>query len=87
MKKQLLRSIKAYLRTALLQSRTALGISQEEMARHLLMSSRAYASLESGKSCCSLITVLLFLTCCYTDRQAFIDGLLKIFDSVELESS
>lgn len=87
MKQQLLKNLKDYLRTALLQNRAALDISQEEMAHRLLMSSRAFANLESGHSCCSLITMLLFLTRCCTDRRAFIDGLMLILDAAELESS
>ncbi|MGI6028070.1 MAG: hypothetical protein ACOX81_09510 [Candidatus Heteroscillospira sp.] len=54
------------------------------MAYRLLMSSRAYASLESGKSCCSLITVLLYLSRCCLDKQAFIEGLLDIFSDSEI---
>ena len=87
MKQQLLKNLKNYLRTALLQRRAALNISQEEMAHRLLMSSRAYASLESGHSCCSLITMLLFLTRCCADRHAFIDGLFMILDADKLEKT
>lgn len=87
MKQKLLKSIKDYLRTAMLQGRADMGISQEEMAHRLLMSSRAYANLENGRSCCSLITMLLFLTRCCADRRAVIEGLLLILDADELENS
>lgn len=78
MKEQLYRTLKAYLRSEFLKNRAALKISQEEMAHRLLMSARAYAALESGKSCCSLTTAVLFLSRCCLDRQAFLDGLLRI---------
>ena len=83
MKKNFYKAMKAYLRKELLLCRAALKISQEEMAHRLLISVRAYASLEAGKSCCSLITVALFLRRCCPDRCAFIDGLLAIFEPAE----
>ncbi len=87
MKKQLRKSLKAYLRTELLMCRAKLNISQEEMAHRLLMSTRAYVALESGKSCCSLITTLLFFSRCCFDRRAFLSGLLTIFDSADPDAA
>lgn len=87
MKKQLYKDLKAYLRSELLKNRAVLHISQEEMAHRLLMSARAYAALESGKSCCSLLTTALFLRRCCLDRMAFLEGLLNIFDTFEVESA
>ena len=84
-KKQLKRKLKDYLRIALLQERDILSISQEEMATRLLMSPRAYANLESGRSCCSFITMLLFLTRCCVDRIAFIDGLMRILEVTDFQ--
>ena len=77
--------MKAYLRSQLLTTRECLQISQAEMAHRLLMSVRAYVALESGQSCCSLITVLLFLSRCCSDRENFIEGLLRIFEVPETE--
>ena len=42
------------------------------------MSTRGYVALESDKSCCSLITVLLFLDRCCPDRSAFLAGLSNV---------
>lgn len=86
MKKKLYNDLKVYFRGELLKCRAALNIPQEEMAHRLLMSTRAYAALESGKSCCSLITAVLFLSRCCLDRTAFLDGLFHILESSEWET-
>lgn len=83
MKQKLYKDLKAYLRAELLTCRAKLNISQEEMAYRLLMSTRAYAALESGKSCCSLITAALFLSRCCTNRSAFMEGLFNIFEAAD----
>lgn len=81
MKQKLYKDLKAYLRAELLTCRAELNISQEEMAHRLLMSTRGYAALESGKSCCSLITAVLFLSRCCTNRPAFLEGMIKVLDA------
>lgn len=83
MKKLFLKEIKAYLRTSILRTRAALGITQEEMAHRLLLSTRAYAKLEAGGACCSLTTALIFLSRCCPDRKSFLDGLLDLLDSFD----
>ena len=62
MKKSFCKLIKDYLRVSFLQTRDALHLTQEQMADRLLMSTRAYAKLEAGHSCCSLFTALIFLS-------------------------
>lgn len=81
MRKELYKGLKAYLREEFLKCRHTLNIPQEEMAHRLLMSTRAYVSLEGGKFCCNLVTVSLFLSRCCTDRVAFLDGLLRTLES------
>ncbi len=83
MKQKLYKELKAYLRAELLTCRAGLNISQEEMAHRLLMSTRGYVALESGKSCCSLITASLFLTRCCPDRSAFLEGLFNVFETLD----
>ena len=78
MKKFYLEQIKKYCREAFLKTRDEMCITQEEMAHLLMMSTRAYVSLESGKSCCSLCTFIRFLKCCPIDSDSFICGLLEI---------
>lgn len=83
MKKSFRKLIKDYLRVSFLQTRDALHLTQEQMAARLLMSTRAYAKLETGHSCCSLFTALIFLSRRCTDRRAFLEGLFKLLDSFD----
>lgn len=86
MRKKLYNDLKVYFRGELLRCRAALNITQEEMAHRLLLSTRAYSDLESGKSCCSLLTAVLFLSRCCPDRTAFLDGLFNILESSEYKT-
>lgn len=83
MRNQLYLALKHFMRCELLKSRTALNFSQESMAHTLSMSTRAYTDLESGKTCCGLITFLLFLRHCCADQQAFLNKLFDLLDSFE----
>ncbi len=83
MKNSFRKLIKDYLRVSFLQTRGALHLTQEQMAARLLMSTRAYAKLEAGHSCCSLATILIFLSRCCPDRSAFLDGLFDLLDSFD----
>ena len=78
MKKLYLERIKKYCRETLLKTRDEMNITQEEMAHLLRMSTRAYVSLESGKSCCSLCTLIIFLKHCHIDSVSFVHGLLEM---------
>lgn len=64
MRKQFLAAFKAYFRAELLKTRNALGLTQEEMAHRLHVSTRAYTALEGGRSCCGLVTFLIYLCRC-----------------------
>lgn len=79
MRKSFRKQIKDYLRVSFLQTRGSLHLTQEQMAARLLMSTRAYAKPEAGRTCCSLI----FLSRCCTDRRAFLEGLLDLLDSFD----
>ena len=83
MKNSFRKLIKDYLRVSFLQTRGALHLTQEQMAARLLMSTRVYAKLEAGHSCCSLATILIFLSRCCPDRRAFLDGLFDLLDSFD----
>lgn len=73
---------KKYFRYYLLQSRNQLDLTQNQMAEKLNMSNRAYASLESGKSCCSAITLVFFLLLCMDSYDKFLEDLRKEFKEV-----
>ncbi len=82
MKEQINILIKYYLHDALICKRTSMGLTQEEMAQLLLISPRAYASLESLKSTCSIVTFLLFLLLCGPERDDFLNGLLSVLEKI-----
>lgn len=79
--------LKAHLRAELLHTRTALRASQEKMAERLGISVRAYADLERGKSCCSLVTYLFYLRYCSTNAQASLNEVLALLPPAEADES
>lgn len=64
--------LKRNFRTAIIQHRRDFGLTQEQMAQKLGISLRCYCNLESGKSCCSGVTLMLFLQIC-EDPMALIE--------------
>lgn len=64
--------------------RKARNLTQEKMAEHLRITSRAYGDLERGKYCFSTIT-LLFLLIMMTDDElkAFLDMFRKRVHELE----
>ena len=81
MRKQYSGILKSYFHTALFQSRVALGITQEEMAHRLLMANRTYVDLDHGKSCCSALTLALFLVYICVDPTNFLEELRDAFEN------
>lgn len=73
---------KQYFRSCLLQTRSQLGLTQSQMAEKLNISDRAYSNLESGKYCCSTITLVLFLLLCTDNYNTFLEDLRKEFENV-----
>ena len=69
---------KHYFRACLLRTRNKLGLTQSQMAEKLNIGHRAYISLESGKSCCSAITLVFFLLC-MDNYDTFLEDLRKEF--------
>lgn len=70
MRKEFWEDLKGCLRAKLVKARADWKYSQEEMAEALDMSTRAYAALERGESCCGLVTFLFFLHRCAPERYA-----------------
>lgn len=70
-----------YLMNEMFDKRCALGISQEEMASKLEISTRQYSNLETGKSLCSMKILALFLEHSGVNKDDFISGLVETFKS------
>lgn len=82
MREELQSVLKSRFRSALIRVRNTKRITQEEMAALLEISPRAYADLESGRSCCSAATLLMFLHLFCPGDQPF---LAELFAAVEEE--
>lgn len=82
MRKRFQTIVQTAFRSELLKTRHELSFTQEEMAHLLFMSTRSYASIEAGCSCCGLITFLIFLTHYCFDP---IDFLIRL--TVELDKA
>lgn len=61
-------------------TRTEQGLTQSEMAERLAMDDRSYIDLDHGKSCCSAITLALFLVYVCNDVEAFVRELRHAFE-------
>ena len=61
MRKLYVKVLKTFFHEELIHRRVTLGFTQEEMAYHLVMASRTYVDLDHGKTCCSALTLVLFL--------------------------
>ena len=74
-----LERIKNYLSAEFKKTRIELGLTQEQMAEKLAISTRAYADIERKKSCCSLDTLAMFLKCCCRKKMAFFGIFWKLW--------
>lgn len=80
MRKQYTQVLKTHFHKSLFRSRAELNITQEEMAHRLLMASRTYVDLDHGKTCCSALTLALFLIYICTDPLKFLEELRDAFE-------
>lgn len=67
--------LKKFFRVQLIQKRNELSLTQNQMAEKLGIDGRSYYDLESGKSCCSAITLIYFLLFCIDDPIKFLNDL------------
>lgn len=80
MRKQYTQVLKTYFHQKLFRSRVDLGMTQEEMAHRLLMASRTYVDLDHGKTCCSALTLALFLIYICANPLGFLEELRDAFE-------
>ena len=77
-------ALKKVTHDSILHTRTTvLKISQEQMAAKLHMSVRSYSYLESGTSCCSALTLVLYLLYYCPDVSEFLAELKAAFEKVD----
>lgn len=80
MRRHYTKVLKSFFHQELFRSRVDLGITQEEMADKLSMSSRTYVDLDHGKTGCSALTLALFLIYICADPLGFLEELRDAFE-------
>ena len=83
MRKQMKRTVMKYVCEEMKKTRAYLSMTQAEMAAQLGISTRGYRNLEAGRSCCGLLTLLLFWKRCCLDRETFLYGLWEAIETAE----
>lgn len=73
--------LKRCFHSNLVRTRTALVITQSEMAERLFMDDRSYIDLDHGKTCCSAVTLALFLIYVCEDPYGFLEELRHAFET------
>ena len=81
MRKQYTQILKEFFYQKVFRSRVELGITQEEMAHRLAMSSRTYVELDHGKSGSSALTLALYLIYICSAPLEFLEELRNAFES------
>lgn len=85
MRRQYTKVLKTFFHGQLFQRRVDLGFTQEEMAYRLVMSNRTYIELDHGNSCCSALTLALFLIYVCADPIDFLNELQNAFENTEIQ--
>lgn len=65
----------------LVRTRMTIGLTQAQMAERLAMDERSYIDLDHGKSCCSAVTLALYLVYVCCDVAEFLEELRDAFES------
>ena len=73
--------LKTYFNHVLVRRRTELRMTQAQMAEQLYMDDRSYIDLDHGKSCCSALTLALYLVFICDDVLIFVEGLRYAFNT------
>lgn len=73
--------LKHHFHSTLVRTRANLGITQSEMAERLAMDDRSFIDLDHGKTCCSAITLVLFLIYVCEDVDGFLEELQRVFEA------
>ena len=74
-------ALKHQFHIRLVHIRTVSGITQAQMAEKLSMDDRSYIDLDHGKTCCSAVTLALFLIYVCDDVLEFVEELRHAFET------
>ena len=67
--------LREHFHRALIETRSREELSQAQMAEKLAMDERSYIDLDHGKTCCSAVTLVLFLIYVCEDVEKFLSEL------------
>lgn len=81
MRKMYTSILKGFFYQSLIQRRAALHMTQSEMAELLAMDERSYIDLDHGKTCCSAVTLALFIAFVCEDVFQFTEDLRHAFNA------
>ena len=81
MRKTYQKALQRYFRSNILLYRGTLRLTQSQMAERLCMDERAYSDLDRGKTCCSAVTLALYIAFLCEDVQKFVEGLRNAFNA------
>jgi len=73
--------LKKFFHQEVSQTRYDLGISQEKMAEKLALAVRTYVDLDHGKTCCSEVTLALYLIYVCPNPNKFLEELRYVFET------
>lgn len=79
--------LKKHFRKALIHTREQKALTQFNMAQLLCMDERSYLDLEHGKTCCSAVTMALFLLYVCDDLNGFLEALRLEMESACAEAA
>lgn len=80
MRKHYLKKLKKVFCKNIIMTRTALGLTLEQMANKLSMDPRSYIDIDHGKNSCSALTLILYLIYCCPDVKAFLSEVKEEFE-------
>ncbi len=86
MENKLPKQLNDFLRKELLESRFSRNITQEQMAKMLNISTRAFSNLEGGHSTFSLITFLIYYAKFVDNKSEFMNTIVKIINDEDKSS-
>ena len=73
--------LKQHFHVHLVHVRDVQGLTQAQMAEKLSMDDRSYIDLDHGRTCCSAVTLALFLIYVCQDVPGFLEGLRDEFET------
>ena len=83
MRKLYQKTFKKFFYNDLIKTRAKMKYTQAQMASLLEMDDRSYVELDHGNSCCSALTLVLYLIYCCNDPMAFLESLRKVLEATE----